>query len=105
MPAMRAPTRRSVWTPVRSCVTNDDGRAPGLTLATEGLDVGMYRLRFDLEPYFQATYGNDARIGGRPSFYPYAEVNIFVDRDMVRHTVALLGQSCSSLFRCMVVAI
>jgi len=61
--------------PVAQAVTNDDGRAPGLTDGTH-VGPGTWRVRFETGSWFEAS-----RIEG---FYPYAEV-VFTLREADAH--------------------
>eukprot|EP00035_Acanthoeca_spectabilis_P022943 m.446767 g.446767 ORF g.446767 m.446767 type:complete len:149 (-) comp19416_c0_seq1:117-563(-) len=64
-----------VFTTLASGVTNQDGRCPGLLDAAQFVE-GTYRIRFDVQGYFEAD--------GRDAFYPYCEIT-FIIKDPAQH--------------------
>ncbi|RMH39135.1 MAG: hydroxyisourate hydrolase [Deltaproteobacteria bacterium] len=69
------------FVPRGSATTDSDGRIARLT---DGIEPGVYRLRFDTGSYFAAT--------GTRGFYPYVDVVIDVrDGDAHYHVPLLLS--------------
>ncbi len=64
------------WREIGRAVTDDDGRVRQLLPAGSSLIPGIYRLTFDLDPYFAAR---DVE-----SFYPEASI-VFNIRDANQH--------------------
>eukprot|EP00037_Helgoeca_nana_P012809 m.116942 g.116942 ORF g.116942 m.116942 type:complete len:150 (+) comp21663_c0_seq1:1404-1853(+) len=62
-------------TKVGGGVTNADGRCPGL-VSNEGFVAGTYRIRFDVQKYFEAD--------GRDAFYPFCDIT-FIIKDAGQH--------------------
>ena len=69
------------WVAVGAGTTDADGRAKGL-LNGQQLEVGTYRLRFHVGPYFHAL--------GRDAFYPYVEIVFQVRAASEHYHVPLL---------------
>lgn len=70
--------------------TNSDGRA--LRLLQDGLQVGEYRLRFELADYFAARHTD--------AFYPRAEIEFLVrDPNQHYHVPLLLSPFGYSTYR------
>ena len=68
------------WRHVATGVTNAEGRVADV-LGGAPLELGIYRITFETEPYFRAT--------GRPVFYPWVEV-IFAVTAAQHHHIPLL---------------
>jgi 5-hydroxyisourate hydrolase len=68
------------WEPVGDGVTDEDGRCR--TLAPDGLEATVYRLRFDTGAYFSAS--------GQSGFYPEVTIVFQVTEPGRHHHVPLL---------------
>lgn len=66
----------SGWREVGRAMTDEDGRARQLLPQGSGLTTGIYRLTFEIEPYF--------RTQGIQGFYPEASI-VFHVRDASQH--------------------
>lgn len=64
------------WTSLGSGATDGDGRVADLLPEGAPLEAGTYRLRFEVEDYFEAL--------AVESFYPFVEV-VFHLRDPAQH--------------------
>ena len=69
------------WREIGQGVTNDDGRIAGL-LPPGALRIGMYRVCFETESYFQST--------GVAGFYPEVSIAFEVADDAEHYHVPLL---------------
>ena len=70
------------WQAVGAGRTNSDGRASHLLPDNHVLSLGVYKLVFLVEAYFQQKQTD--------SFYPYVEINFRVDNDQQHYHVPLL---------------
>jgi 5-hydroxyisourate hydrolase len=70
------------WTELSHAWTDEDGRVKPFFLVQKPLTAGVYRLVFDIEPYFSAL--------GVESFYPQVTVVFNVDDDAQHYHVPLL---------------
>lgn len=71
------------WTPVASGITNQDGRIGDLLGKEVLLPKGVYKMRFELEAYFERF--------GRKAFYPFVEIVFTVDSREHYHIPLLLN--------------
>jgi 5-hydroxyisourate hydrolase len=69
------------WSGIALAVTNADGRVMDLLPDGHVLEPGVYRLRFETEPYFRGQ--------GVDTFYPSVEIPFFI-RDAAHYHVPLL---------------
>ncbi|TWV96868.1 hydroxyisourate hydrolase [Chitinophaga pinensis] len=79
------------WTAIASGHTNQDGRVTDLLQKKEILTAGVYKLRFETQPYF------DTR--GINSFYPFVEVVFFINDQQHYHVPLLLNPFGYSTYR------
>lgn len=72
-------TTVGLWTLVASGTTDNDGRVKPLL---ESVDVGVYRITFELDPYFASL--------GQAAFYPQAIIEFRVVNALEHYHVPLL---------------
>lgn len=70
------------WEVVGMGVTNADGRVPGLVPPEKRLQVGVYRMNFNVGPYFVGKT--------KQAFFPYVQVIFEIDRPSQLYHVPLL---------------
>ena len=70
------------WQEVGAGRTNSDGRVSQLLPDNHRLSLGVYKLVFMVETYFQQKQTD--------SFYPYVEINFQIDNDQQHYHVPLL---------------
>jgi len=71
------------WTPVANGITNQDGRIADLLGKEVLLPKGFYKMRFELEAYFERF--------GKKAFYPFVEIVFTVDSKEHYHIPLLLN--------------
>jgi 5-hydroxyisourate hydrolase len=71
------------WSPVSNGVTNQDGRIADLLGKEVLLPKGFYKMRFELEAYFERF--------GKKAFYPFVEIVFNVDSKEHYHIPLLLN--------------
>lgn len=74
--------RDGEWSALASGVTNADGRVSDLLPMGKVLPAGRYRMRFELENYFERE--------GKPLFYPRADIEFMVSPDGEHYHIPLL---------------
>lgn len=70
------------WQEIKSGVTNDDGRLPGLLADGEKLPAGIYRMHFVTSVYFIANK--------EEGFYPYVDIVFEIDDSGTHYHIPLL---------------
>ena len=73
--------------PLRSLITNAEGRTPNWLVEPGQLEQGTYEIRFDFARYFQ---GHGFRVGTQP-FFPSARVRFHVSNPDEHHHIPLLA--------------
>ena len=71
------------WTRIADGITNQDGRIADLLGKEVLLPKGFYKIRFELEAYFERF--------GRTAFYPFVEIVFNVDSKDHYHIPLLLN--------------
>ena len=71
------------WATVANGITNHDGRIGDLLTKDLLLPKGFYKIRFELEPYFERF--------GKKAFYPFVEIVFNVDSRDHYHIPLLLN--------------
>ncbi|MBS1565452.1 MAG: hydroxyisourate hydrolase [Bacteroidetes bacterium] len=79
------------WEPVASGITNQDGRIGDLLEKEVLLPKGFYKMRFELEAYFDRF--------GKKAFYPFVEIVFLVDSREHYHIPLLLNPYGYSTYR------
>ena len=75
--------QHGVWDELTSGVTNADGRISNLLTADVVLPLGIYKLKFETQPYFDAT--------GTKCFYPFIEIVFEITTNEHYHVPLLLN--------------
>ena len=78
------------WNALSEGVTNADGRARLISLY-EPLELGIYRLTFEVAAYFEAQ--------GAPAFYPVVQIIFKVEDERHSHVLLLLSPFGYSTYR------
>ena len=81
----------SHWTEVAQGITNQDGRIPDLLPKEILLEPGVYKIRFDVKPYFEQQHTK--------AFYPFVEIVFDVDSAEHYHVPLLLNPYGYSTYR------
>ena len=79
------------WKLIASGVTNDDGRVGDLLTSDKKLSHGVYRIVFEVKPYFQKL--------NQKSFYPSVSVEFEISEDSHYHVPLLLNPFGYSTYR------
>jgi 5-hydroxyisourate hydrolase len=79
---MHAGGPRHEFSPVGHGITNADGRIPHLIEPTVSPIAGVYRLTFEVAPYFEQQ--------GKEAFYPEVQITFMVRNPAEHHHVPLL---------------
>lgn len=78
---LQKPQGKGHWETITKGVTNSDGRIAGFLPEDQTLAPGIYRMLFEVKPYFEQK--------GIPCFYPYVPV-VFEIMDTAHYHVPLL---------------
>lgn len=80
------------WLNLAEKVTDENGRVPNFMPQEEGKDnIGVYKLTFYVEPYFQSQQTN--------TFYPYIEVVFEIKDNQHYHVPTTLSAFGYSTYR------
>jgi len=79
------------WTEVTLASTNPDGRIPNLLQKDVLLEPGVYKMRFDTQPYFERQ--------SLPTFYPFVEITFTITGNEHYHIPLLLSPFGYSTYR------
>ncbi|MFN8294706.1 MAG: hydroxyisourate hydrolase [Chitinophagales bacterium] len=79
------------WIEIASGKTNSDGRIPDLLSKETIINLGIYKLKFDTQQYFDAAY--------LETFYPYIEIIFEIKKDAHYHVPLLLNPFGYSTYR------
>ncbi|MBW8685288.1 hydroxyisourate hydrolase [Chitinophaga rhizophila] len=79
------------WTAIAAGQTNQEGRITDLLPAHKLLTAGIYKLKFETQPYF------DSR--ATVAFYPFVEVVFHISSDAHYHVPLLLNPFGYSTYR------
>lgn len=79
------------WTELISGLTNKDGRIPDLLSKGTLLDLGIYKMKFEVKDYFDRE--------GIKSFYPYVEIVFDITTKEHYHIPLLLNPFGYSTYR------
>jgi len=79
------------WTELARGTTNQDGRIPDLLPASELLPAGVYKLTFQVQPYFERL--------GSAAFYPFVEIVFTISSAEHYHVPLLLNPFGYSTYR------
>ncbi len=79
------------WIEIASGKTNHDGRIPDLLNKEIFIELGIYKLRFDTQQYFDAA--------SVEAFYPYVEIVFEIKTDAHYHVPLLLNPFGYSTYR------
>lgn len=79
------------WVEVAQGITNQDGRIPDLLPKEIRLELGEYKMRFDIKPYFERQHTK--------AFYPFVEIVFEVDAAEHYHVPLLLNPYGYSTYR------
>ena len=79
------------WTKLTEGVTNTDGRIPNLLDKNTVLPIGVYKMRFEVQPYFEWLHVR--------SFYPFVEIVFNVTSAEHYHVPLLLNPFGYSTYR------
>jgi 5-hydroxyisourate hydrolase len=79
------------WVEMANGITNTDGRVPDLLKKDVLLKHGTYKLRFDVNDYFERD--------GITAFYPFVEIVFYITADEHYHVPLLLNPFGYSTYR------
>lgn len=79
------------WIEISKGITNSDGRVPNLLPNDDILPFGVYKLKFETKPYFDAM--------NIKSFYPFVEIVFEIDSPEHYHVPLLLNPYGYSTYR------
>jgi 5-hydroxyisourate hydrolase len=79
------------WKEIAKGITNADGRIPDLLKKDVILPHGIYKMRFETQPYFDKDKTE--------TFYPYAEISFNITTDEHYHIPLLLNPFGYSTYR------
>jgi len=79
------------WKEMARGITNADGRITDLLPATTIITPGIYKLRFETQPYFE--------IHSVTTFYPFVEVAFYINGSEHYHVPLLLNPFGYSTYR------
>jgi 5-hydroxyisourate hydrolase len=83
--------QEQVWSGIAEGITNKDGRISDLLAKDVVVPPGIYKLRFETRPYFDA--------GAVVSFYPFVEVVFYISGSEHYHVPLLLSPFGYSTYR------
>jgi 5-hydroxyisourate hydrolase len=79
------------WAKLAEGKTNADGRIPNLLDTSETLPTGVYKMRFEVQPYFEALHIS--------AFYPFVEIVFNISSGEHYHVPLLLNPFGYSTYR------
>ena len=79
------------WAKLAEGLTNVDGRIPNLLQKDIVLPIGIYKMRFEVQPYFEAQKVN--------AFYPFVEIVFNISSAEHYHVPLLLNPFGYSTYR------
>ena len=79
------------FTEIASGTTNADGRIPDLLPKDKTLEKGIYKMRFEVKPYFDKD--------GIAAFYPFVEITFEINSGDHYHIPLLLNPFGYSTYR------
>lgn len=82
---------KNAWKEITQGVTNNDGRIPNLLHKDTVLESGTYKLRFEVQEYFDKQ--------SIQTFYPFAEITFLVTTNEHYHIPLLLSPFGYSTYR------
>jgi len=82
---------KNSWKEITHGVTNNDGRIPNLLHKDIVLEFGTYKLRFEVQEYFDKQ--------SIQTFYPFAEITFLVTTNEHYHIPLLLSPFGYSTYR------
>jgi 5-hydroxyisourate hydrolase len=82
---------KNAWKEITQGVTNNDGRIPNLLQKDIVLELGTYKLRFEVQEYFEQQ--------SIQTFYPFAEITFLVTTNEHYHIPLLLSPFGYSTYR------
>ncbi len=81
----------SDWQKIAEGITNIDGRITDLLPKETTLPFGIYKMRFEVQPYFDASFTT--------SFYPFVEIVFNLNSEEHYHIPLLLNPFGYSTYR------
>jgi len=79
------------WTKLTEGITNTDGRIPNLLHKDIVLPIGIYKMRFEVQPYFETLKVS--------AFYPFVEIVFNISSAEHYHVPLLLNPFGYSTYR------